>query len=558
MKEATRVSVQKKDALWTGLLLYGAGIVLYVIMAPLDIFLINSDDFPFDFIMLLKPLVLAAIVLFAAGAVLLFVLWKYGRGGVYDAVLITGYVVFLCCYVQGQFLSGGLPLLDGVRVNWSAYTTQHIVSIVLWAAVTAVIIILLKKHGRGMFYRIAGATACLVVVMMLAGIISSGITHDSFHSRTRYTVTSDQCFTYSSDRNLIMFLIDMTEAEVFLELLEEDDIYADYFEDFTFFPDTVSAYPYTDYSVPFMIGGNWLEEPESLASYWRHAVDGSPLLERLREEDYSVGIYSTELQYDKTGLDIENVLPSSRSFGSHRVLFENEAKLILFKYLPYGLKQLIPMDDVEFTYMTTAVTISGENAKLFREDNRAFLDDMRETPFTIQEKKCFRFIHVLGSHLPYRYDRFLQEIDPNDGTYKENMRGALYLTHEYLEALKEADVYDNSAIIVLADHGGQGLGEPDGVGRQNPLFLVKGIGERHPMKQSLSPISFDDLQEAYGHLLEGKSSEDAFPFKQGDKRERKYMLYDNTKYPYLLYECIQTGFASDDSTIQKTGKTVEY
>ena len=57
---------------------------------------------------------------------------------------------------------------------------------------------------------------------------------------------------------------------------------------------------------------------------------------------------------------------------------------------------------------------------------------------------------------------------------------------EQFSRLKEKGVYDNSIIIVLADHG-YIEGRDDG--RQNPILYIKGLNEHHKMITSPSLTS---------------------------------------------------------------------
>ena len=101
------------------------------------------------------------------------------------------------------------------------------------------------------------------------------------------------------------------------------------------------------------------------------------------------------------------------------------------------------------------------------------------------------------------------------------------IVNRYLEKLREAGVYDNSVIIVMADHG-YGYDRVDStLSRGCPLLAVKGIGETHDTMQfDDAPLSYVDLQEAYRRLLDGKPSGDCFDWKTGDERTRRILIYE--------------------------------
>ena len=90
--------------------------------------------------------------------------------------------------------------------------------------------------------------------------------------------------------------------------------------------------------------------------------------------------------------------------------------------------------------------------------------------------------------------------------------------------------------------------------RQCALLLIKGRNEHHDTMQiSQAPISFEDLQEAYVRLLDGRRRDEVFDWKEGDARERRFLRYSFLDDDHMQ-EYIQTGYASDMDTMIPTGR----
>ena len=90
--------------------------------------------------------------------------------------------------------------------------------------------------------------------------------------------------------------------------------------------------------------------------------------------------------------------------------------------------------------------------------------------------------------------------------------------------------------------------------RQCALLLIKGRNEHHDTMQiSQAPISFEDLQEAYVRLLDGRRSDEVFDWKEGDARERRFLRYSFLDDDHMQ-EYMQTGYASDMDTMIPTGR----
>ena len=113
-----------------------------------------------------------------------------------------------------------------------------------------------------------------------------------------------------------------------------------------------------------------------------------------------------------------------------------------------------------------------------------------------------------GGHVPFLYDADLNAV--GDSSYTETLEANIRVIGQFLDKLKQSDLYDNSVIIVMADHGFDPQNEVSAYDRQNPLFLVKGVGESHPLQTSLVPAAYEDLQDAYVRLMDGAAGDAIF------------------------------------------------
>ena len=151
------------------------------------------------------------------------------------------------------------------------------------------------------------------------------------------------------------------------------------------------------------------------------------------------------------------------------------------------------------------------------------------------------------------YDAGLNVVD--NASYDTCVEASMTVLLAYLEKLREAGVYDNSVLVVMADHG---LGESlhyDMHGRQHPILFIKGAGEQHAFQKDDAPIAQEDFAEAYERLLAGADSSAVFDWKEGDERIRRYLYYKVFSMNYMD-EYIQRGHARDTESMEFTG--VEY
>ena len=116
----------------------------------------------------------------------------------------------------------------------------------------------------------------------------------------------------------------------------------------------------------------------------------------------------------------------------------------------------------------------------------------------------------------------------------------------FINRLKENNVYDNSVIIILADHG-----EGKDTLRQNPILYIKGINEHHEMYISDIPVAYENLIDAYISLLENKNSTELFL--NLDKNRPRRVL-NNLYTREIMIEWYQYGKAWDNDTFKASGR----
>lgn len=544
---------QLRWAMISGGLMTLAFSFLLALYAPLELFFTNIDEFRFGFSALCPELLqLFGLLLMAGMAAFAFCYVLYDR--LFDVVLMAGLIVYVCTYVQGMFLVGNLPPVDGSPIQWGSYRAEMLQSLILWAVVFVAVVLMVRFLGMKRMYKVASGLSAFFTAILLVTLVTVCLTNDGLAPKPEAVVTDDEMLTMSENQNLVVFIIDAADASTFTELMETDDPeFRDILEDFTYYPNTVAAYPFTRQSIPFILSGQWDENREPFFEYTNRAYETSPLLNRLKEEEYRIGIYEEEVDYSGEGIyDFENVHQSRFVFSSTKKLLKAEMKLVWFKYAPFPLKKYVRVDMQEFNKLL----LLEDGAEAFSPNNGEFYGALCESDVERVSARCFRFIHIEGAHVPFRYDQNVNVIPEEEGSYPLNMECSMTILKTYLQKLKDAGVYDNTAIVVMGDHGYGYNREIPIVGRMNPVLAVKGIGESHEMYTSQAPISFEDLQTAYDRLLDGVTGEDVFDAREGDDRPRRCLLFFYQEENHMM-EYVQTGHASDIETMIPTGEVFD-
>jgi hypothetical protein len=534
-------------ALW----LAAAGCFMLCIYGPLEIFMNNKNEFWFDFSVLFPQLLRMFVIFILAVMILAAVVRKISRKA-YKILLWIASTILVGMLIQGTFLVKNMPPMDGTAIDWSVYKTDNLISALMFILIGGAILYgLLKLSQKGYFFVIKGISACTAVLMAVMLAIVT-VTTNGTAAKKIMLISDDGIYEYSDKTNYIVLVLDALDGAKFSEVLEKHPEYRTQFEDFTFFPDTMSLYPFTSRAIPHMLTGEVYENEGDFTEFTTQAMDNSEFLKKLEDADYQMGMYEKDLVYDSENVTRFNNI----EFGSVQLnpetknyFMKNQLFLVLFKYLPYGLKQYVPIDLNAF---------DGLMDNSFMVYNSIFVENLRDADIKTTDSNQFKFIHLEGAHVPFKYNADVTIRPDYDGTYELNIEACATLTDYYLTRLKEAGVYDNSVIIVLADHGySEDLsGIPGILDRSNPFLMVKGIHEKHPFEISEQPVTYLDLSEALERLLDGETADTAFSFEQNPDG-RRYLMYEYEKEDHME-EYYQKGYAWENDTMIPSGEVYDY
>lgn len=516
------------------------------VQEPIILYASNKNDLWFDFMTMLRPVA----ILFTLSLILLIALFSIlklfsKKDKVYNIVLVISFIVFFASYIQGNYLLGKLPGLDGTTIVWKGFLIQNIITIIVWLVIISAYIITIKKFSFEKVIKVSSKIALVIFIMLLTSSVSTMLTTKKmFQKKYPILVTSKNYSQFSDDKNFIIFLVDAVDQEKFKQELDISK-YKDNFKDFTFYPDTLSYYLFTRESVPLILTGVPNLNEDDYYTYYNKAFDASPFMDNLINNDYDINIYDYELIWTtKKGRVVQNTEEVSNQVKTVHFAKCN-VKYVAYKYLPYFLKKYAHIERMNFNYAKRT-----DYDDSFSWDNIDNYNMIINADVTKNHKKNFKFIHTSGSHVPYNTNGELNRISEKKATYKDEVNASIKLTSSYIDLLKNNNIYDNSVIVIMADHGYNGR---ERIGRQNPVLLIKGINEvNKEMKISDKKVSHIDLMDTYKDLLDGKKSMDLFK-NIPENRKRKFIYYEYTKENHMT-EYETEGHAWENNKMTKTGK----
>ena len=526
-----------------GLLIALLGSFMIFLFAPVQQYVRNTDDFIYDIYDLIKmifPVWLGAFLIVFALLCLVRVISEklYLR-----ALAVCLWLVF-SMYVEGNFLSGYIPALTGKEIDWTKFPVERVYSVILWvlaASAAAAAVFLMKKEKFLSLISYVGGFGTVMLVLTLVFSLNG----EALRDKEDFYASGKDMFEFSGDRNLVLLVLDEIDGDDFSSAISAHPEYKEAFEDFTFYRNTLGAYPGTKWAIPYMISGVWFENQEGFYKYREHAYVDSPVFAEMREQGFVMGNYDEELPPAEPLIGyFENLArPEKGRFMYPSNFRKMQLMLTGLQYLPKDLKHFCVLTPDNIYYDSLKET-SGEEP--FRWGNDLFLDRLSEEGISLTDEPCFRMFHLQGVHDPFDYQ--LEMDGDYSGTYEDAMGVCVELIGELAEALKKAGIYDNTAIVVTGDHGHR----PSVLYNMNPALFVKGMGEHHDFAVSDAPVSHEDFVEAFLRLLSGKNGEEIFDAREGDVRERRFLstyIWDDDH----IVEFSQVGEARNVENLKETG-----
>lgn len=510
---------------------------------PLNTYASNMLNFNYDFTFYIFPILglfgMFFIGLAAIFSAVYFICRKFKKMMPYKILTATIIFLFFPLYIQNTFLNSELPVLDGSPIIWNDYVHLDFYWLLFTVCLGAIFIYCIIKFGIDKILKYSSLITLAVFVMLTAGLTATIMENGALKSRNNIITTNENFNTMSSEKNFVIFVVDTISSGMFDEILSENQKYTDVFEDFTFYTDTMSVYPYTTYSIPLILTGQTSKSESAYEDFCTNAYNNSPLFSALNERDYDINLYEENLYWmGERNFDIQNG-DSIYGYDMKFVGFSDQLRYLWFKFVPYTLKRFADIQSVDFKFGAIM------RSDAFSWKNDSFYEMIKENlDIEKQQRNNFQFIHIEGAHRPFIYDENVNKVE-GETSYSDSVKATITTIRAYIDRLKANGIYDNTAIVIVADHGNTDADEEQGIdllSRLNPILLIKGVNEKHELIRSDLPLIQTDLQDAFLQLLDGKQSTDLFTDIE-KSRTRTVLIHTN--------EYIFTEYTTD-------GKAVEY
>jgi antitoxin (DNA-binding transcriptional repressor) of toxin-antitoxin stability system len=574
-----KTSVKWPKRLLLALLVSVSLVVTYFVVAPFELLAANTADLTYGLDAVWPVLVRAAVI----AAVVLALVVSVTRGRAFDVVLALVSAVTLCGYLQAMFLNGTLPITNGGLVDWGLYKEPMVVSFAVWAALiaAAVVVAALKPSVSRLLNAVL---AGVLIIIQSVAIASIWLNPDTAPvPKSQETVYTEQgLFDVSSKKNVVVIVLDMTDTQYVEETFADNPTMFDALDGFTWYQNSVGSLAPTRYGCSYLLTGQLPQEGEDFQDYVKSSVSRSTYLKDISDLGYDIGVYSDAGSVSHgdpsafAGL-AKNVHPLDDGGesgldekGTVRVMY----KAALYRDLPWMIKPFLwyYTDELNQRMSTPKEEADDLGDVPYNFDDPSFYAQLKTRGLSINndgETGSFRFIHLLGAHFPYTMDAQGERVD-GETTYDQQLLGSFKIVSTYLDDLKELGVYDNTTVIVTADHGRIDFMSDTPIERPtSPILFVKPAGAAHTglSIDATTPVWAPDVlatvidQVSNGNqTLVAKYGTPAYNVAAtfDDKRERAFdaPTWDGNYTPHM-YQFSVIGPVEDWSSWQLTGVTWE-
>lgn len=471
-KERILWKFRVRKSIWVAVLIS----FTFFVAGPISLYVTNADEFWFPITQMLPGILILFVVV---SALLTIVLSLFG-GDWFLRVLSITFGIGIALYVQGNFLVADYGLLNGADVDWNAFGEWAVVNTFIWIACVLIPLCVLYFRRSWMKIAVSYGSALLVMVQAVAlgGML---VTAGDLGGNTDYILTTENINVVSEKENIIVFLLDAFGAVYLDDLLDKNPEYQEKFEDFTYYRNASAAGSPTHIAMPAILTGYLYKDELSYADYVSQAFQYTPLYRTMVEYNYDVGIYTNARFVDKEQDEyISNIFYGGSQVSSQLKFLEYWMKFTAFRYFPHILKSPFLIYSGVFDELKTG----NKGLESYSISDRAYLQLQEPLEFQ-SEKNAFRLYHVMGAHPPYSLDENAVIVGNSETTREQQIKGCFHIIENYIRQLKEKGVYDNSTIIIMADHGA-------GID-YNPIFMLKEKNAHRDFNVSVAPISHIDL-----------------------------------------------------------------
>ncbi len=515
---------------WLTLGLLGTllGLSLLFIHVPATMWAGNVAEFESSYRQILGVGVAALVVSVALAGVVLRLLPR-GLRALIASLLCA---LALLAWIYAYFIVGHMTVLNGQQAPMDFNTGVGVLGV--WELPIVAIVWIALAFVVWRSPRLIRLVLISVNVALCVGTFVTVIKAADVPTHQRPAPDTARLFRFSPRGNVLVILLDALQSDIADAILQRDASLRDAFEGFQFYKNTLSAAPTTFLSLPSIHSGeSWQGQPAraegvattsspagagvaggtdgtvgtgGLRSYFHESIEHRSFLTRFVNGGYDATLINPLLGLCPDG--VSTCVDAARVLHSPRTLLLRDGlrllDLSLFRVTPVWVKRHIFANG-----RWRAIRLAGAPFEIDRIfEGSAWLREMAHR-IEVRDgdgdgggdgagrsgRPTIKFLHLFATHPPFVLEDDCQTVAAANSTEHaaSQARCGLRAVADLFASMKRAGVYDDTVILVLADHG---IGQPSRYlesptlaaadwinlsGASNPLFLLKPRDSHGPL-----------------------------------------------------------------------------
>lgn len=444
------------------------------------------------------------------------------------AVLIAA--VGLLLWLQGNALVWEYGLLDGHVIDWTQGVWRGWVDAGIWVAAILAAITFYRVVERPVIYLAVAVFSLQLSLLVFTGIQKANALQEK--SDIRHSAdTLREILRFAPEKNVLHIVLDGFQSDIFEDIARDEtdgEQYRSALEGFVFYKENMGVFPSTMMAVPALLGGQIYHNHVPKRGYLETVIGGKTILNSAFKAGYEVDIVSQQYMisavYTKGHYTNAYMIPNSYGYHTTEKGYELDAAaqlldLTLFRLVPHFLKKYVHN---EYLGIIQPLINDANYLKIWYFSHTAFLHNLAKNMSVDRTGPVYKYFHLMNTHSPQVVDgrcNYVGGVLPrNRQTITTQSKCSLDAVIKVLEKMKELGIYNDSLIILMADHGAgidpydlkPAVSEnghsvvsisPLIVSMATPLMAIKPPGTSGPLQISTAPASLIDTAATVNAIL---------------------------------------------------------
>lgn len=396
-------------------------------------------------------------------------------------------------YLESCVLSFGLPQLNGELWLLCRPSIRQYLDLWLFAGGTIVLFVCRK--------RVYGCLHWVALAMLLLGvacIFDAGGQKQKSMEKTAFDDGFCPAFdmvkstALSTNRNVIVLIVDSVPADIVDSVMASNASLASHFRGFLAFKNNIGMHDTTTRAMPSLITGRYLEKDtgyfDHIGSFWGEDSAIKSFFDA--NYDLYVRMYVGESYTNHRKYQSPAGNPPGSRFALLRYTncepYMTLADIVGFKLMLYRRKHWLIVNAIRAGKRKAYAELKNltREWELYPLLNEIQISEQPDRP-------VFCLFHSEGVHIPVPKDgngSDLQKPDESREAIRDYLPYVLGYVAKFMDHLRELNVYDNSMIVIAADHGIL-------YDAKSTMLWVKPFGAKGAFKSHPAPTSHCRLSD---------------------------------------------------------------